>query len=348
MTSRKLRAVRRRIRKHRSSRVAAPPEVVAEVHAALQRRADAPAEQSRAQSAEVEEQIAQAVERELDDPLGRLADELREVQSEAERRMAEAIDVGLREEVEALRSSGEARLAKHSEALDREAEQRLAKHAIALERNLQVRLAKHAEELERHADEKSELDEAPRGEETEELGRLIEALDTRLVRLKQEVEALHSEMEERLAKRAEAEERIREEAELMHAQARSILAETEATGERLRELSEALYARHADLLGNPGESGAGPSPTDGGIDLNEATVGELCRLNLSRTQAARLVKYREEVGGFKSLDQLDALPGFSEKLRGRLKQRLTLKPGKAQRSRQTRHTASKPRAAQRD
>ena len=54
---------------------------------------------------------------------------------------------------------------------------------------------------------------------------------------------------------------------------------------------------------------------DGPVDLNEVTYEELRALDLSTTQAKRLLAYRERQGGFSSVDDIDDVPGFPDELR---------------------------------
>ena len=58
--------------------------------------------------------------------------------------------------------------------------------------------------------------------------------------------------------------------------------------------------------------------------MNEATYDDLRRLKLSVTQTGRVLDYRETVGGFKSLDQLDEIVGFPRDMLAELKRKLTL------------------------
>jgi DNA uptake protein ComE-like DNA-binding protein len=51
---------------------------------------------------------------------------------------------------------------------------------------------------------------------------------------------------------------------------------------------------------------------------------ELRGLGLSVTQAKRLIDHRDSSQGFRSLDELDDMPGFSTALLKGLKGRLTL------------------------
>jgi capsular exopolysaccharide synthesis family protein len=63
---------------------------------------------------------------------------------------------------------------------------------------------------------------------------------------------------------------------------------------------------------------------DGPVDLNEVTYEELRALDLSTTQAKRLIAYRERQGGFSSVDDIDDVPGFPDELRDGLKRRVTV------------------------
>jgi competence protein ComEA len=54
---------------------------------------------------------------------------------------------------------------------------------------------------------------------------------------------------------------------------------------------------------------AAPIPA-GPVSLSTASLDELLALGMSMTQAKRVVIYREERGGFKSVDELDDVPGF--------------------------------------
>jgi polysaccharide biosynthesis transport protein len=63
---------------------------------------------------------------------------------------------------------------------------------------------------------------------------------------------------------------------------------------------------------------------DGPVDLNEVTYEELRALDLSTTQAKRLIAYRARQGGFSSVDDIDDVPGFPDELRDGLKRRVTV------------------------
>ena len=64
-----------------------------------------------------------------------------------------------------------------------------------------------------------------------------------------------------------------------------------------------------------------PSPPDGRFDLNEAEFEELRGAGLSITQAKRLIAQREQRQGFRSLADLDSVPGFPRDVIAELKRR---------------------------
>jgi len=63
---------------------------------------------------------------------------------------------------------------------------------------------------------------------------------------------------------------------------------------------------------------------EGKLNLNQATYEQLRRLKLSVTQTGRVLAYRDRVGGFKSLDELDDIGGFPRAVVAELKLKLTL------------------------
>jgi len=65
---------------------------------------------------------------------------------------------------------------------------------------------------------------------------------------------------------------------------------------------------------------AGSSPA-APLDLNVVTFEQLRSQNLSVTQATRLLAHRERLGGFRSVDDLDQVPGFPDDLLADLKSR---------------------------
>lgn len=56
-----------------------------------------------------------------------------------------------------------------------------------------------------------------------------------------------------------------------------------------------------------------PPPAFGSVDLNTVTAEELQRIpGIGETFAQRIVAYREEIGGFTSLEQLKEVQGIGE------------------------------------
>ena len=93
------------------------------------------------------------------------------------------------------------------------------------------------------------------------------------------------------------------------------------------ESTQPAWIPHStELEPEPESSGEEGSPVIEGapLNLNEATYEDLRRLRLSVTQAGRVLAYRDRVGGFKSLDQLDNIPGFPKSYLTELKRGLTL------------------------
>ena len=60
------------------------------------------------------------------------------------------------------------------------------------------------------------------------------------------------------------------------------------------------------------------------LNLNEATYEQLRERSLSVTQTGRVLAYRDRVGGFTSLDELDSIPGFPNSFLEELKRNLTV------------------------
>jgi O-antigen ligase/DNA uptake protein ComE-like DNA-binding protein len=60
------------------------------------------------------------------------------------------------------------------------------------------------------------------------------------------------------------------------------------------------------------------------ISLNAGSFEEYRELGMSVTQAKRVIAYRERLGGYSSIDDLDRVPGFPKELRAELKRKLTV------------------------
>jgi DNA uptake protein ComE-like DNA-binding protein len=92
---------------------------------------------------------------------------------------------------------------------------------------------------------------------------------------------------------------------------------------RARPAGRARRRRRGEPATQPARAAVTPLP-DGPVDLNAVSYEELLALDLSSTQARRLIAYRERAGGFSSVDDLDDVPGFPDGLRAALKQRVRL------------------------
>ena len=58
------------------------------------------------------------------------------------------------------------------------------------------------------------------------------------------------------------------------------------------------------------------------ISLSDADFNTLRDLGMSVTQAKRVIRYRDERGGFHSVDDLDRVPGFPRNFLDDVKHRL--------------------------
>ena len=67
---------------------------------------------------------------------------------------------------------------------------------------------------------------------------------------------------------------------------------------------------------------AAPSDAGGMVSLSSAGVDELQSLGMSVTQAKRVIRYREERDGFRSIEELDDVPGFPRTFLDQIKGRL--------------------------
>jgi DNA uptake protein ComE-like DNA-binding protein len=64
------------------------------------------------------------------------------------------------------------------------------------------------------------------------------------------------------------------------------------------------------------------APAEGMVSLSLAEFKELRELGMSVTQAKRVIRYREERNGFRTLDELDQVPGFPRTFLSGVKERL--------------------------
>jgi competence protein ComEA len=158
------------------------------------------------------------------------------------------------------------------------------------------------------------------------------------LRASQRLEKAQQTIKEQKEERAELAKRIRDlQSELRRETKRADAAERKANAEQeandfaAREAEKAkpraTGRRSTKQATRPSAKSAarpaGASRSNGELDVNEASFEELRSLGLSVTQSARVIAYRDVRGGYKSLDELDDIPGLSETtkkdLRGQLK-----------------------------
>jgi DNA uptake protein ComE-like DNA-binding protein len=166
-------------------------------------------------------------------------------------------------------------------------------------------LARHAEEL------RSQFSEAQHEAEHDRV-QAVRRLDRHAGALEESARAAHAETERRLAEALD--ERVRREVERLR---------REAEEERPR-----AEPAPSDAPGNPIEPAGSQEapqagPTNGPLHMNQVTVEDLRGLRLSLTQAKRLIDYRDQLGGFTSLEQLDAVAGLPKDVRTELKRHLS-------------------------
>jgi competence protein ComEA len=77
--------------------------------------------------------------------------------------------------------------------------------------------------------------------------------------------------------------------------------------------------------GAPAEGAAGGGTSGAPVNLNTATVEQLDTLDgVGPTTAQKIVDYREQHGGFGSVNELDRIPGIGEKRMAALRDQVTV------------------------
>ena len=87
-----------------------------------------------------------------------------------------------------------------------------------------------------------------------------------------------------------------------------------------------IYVPHLDEeINNTSTDAWSPSQDEKKVSLNQATTGELETLpGIGPSKAAAIIKYREEVGAFKSIDELTNVSGIGERTLEKLRDSLDL------------------------
>ncbi len=292
---------------------------------------------------QIAEQIVAAARR-VEEAESQLARERERLQREAEERL----DAEVRRLDAKTEGSIEDRLAKaitETEArMDAEAERRLRELEAELERRMRAReqeLIEEAENRAKRAEAKVEkAEQASIDFEVDARTAAAEWLRGQARALtrdaERDAERAFAERERELA--AELEEAARALRSAQH-QLREAEERAESAEHKLGETSTEPE-REAETADQPGpEASTDERPAverpkraaaakaqrrrGGPLDVNTATFEELRKVGMSVTQATRVIAYRERCDGFKSVDDLDSVPGITEGLLGELKDRLT-------------------------
>jgi DNA uptake protein ComE-like DNA-binding protein len=101
----------------------------------------------------------------------------------------------------------------------------------------------------------------------------------------------------------------------------AVEAELAATRRRLDEANERTLA--AERRATQIETETRQEEEGEPVSLSSATFDDLRGLGLSVTQAKRVLDFRERLGGFDSVDDLDHVPGFPKSLLTELKRELS-------------------------
>jgi DNA uptake protein ComE-like DNA-binding protein len=219
----------------------------------------------------------------------------------AEARLAEVSSREIQERVATSEKRLAAELADHLMLLERAGEQRVAEIKTGIDERFSAALADHEAEVGR-------VREAAETQLAEHVGALkragegrTEKAEARIARSRDRLERLAGELESHLAEADREAERASEEAERYMRQIRNRAKRT------VRKRGDAaLQTRTLP------------------IEANEATLEDLRTLGMSLTQATRMLRFRDSLGGFSAIEQLEDVPGLSVELRGELKRWLTV------------------------
>jgi DNA uptake protein ComE-like DNA-binding protein len=284
------------------------------------------------QTAHLEEQLRMARE-EAD---GRVREAEVRARAEAEQAKADALEAAEKRLTEI-----DARAQAASERVEA-AERKLGEETARLRREAEQRVAAEAEKVKAEA-KRGEEERVPEREGAEAvLKARAEADEARAEAERAEAAAAH------LSERESALQRERDEAATragaLERRVGGLEARAEAAERRAAELSAApgrapVEETESRLRADEGRIGSQPDPEAEGpevaepapvavvapgdrLDLNAATFEQLREIGMSLTQSNRVLAYRERMGGYRSVDDLDAVPGFPRNFLNGLKAKL--------------------------
>ncbi|WP_105200696.1 MULTISPECIES: ComEA family DNA-binding protein [unclassified Pseudoalteromonas] len=86
-----------------------------------------------------------------------------------------------------------------------------------------------------------------------------------------------------------------------------------------------LLATTAPVIAAPAEPSKSEASSHAKVSLNQATAEQLQTLpGIGPAKAKAIIDYRDKNGGFKSIEQLDDVPGIGERLMAELKEKVSL------------------------
>lgn len=161
--------------------------------------------------------------------------------------------------------------------------------------------------------------ETPSGQAGAQEPRSKSELDREIVQTRDDVEALHKTFEALTLKVEALERTVASQSARLEGAAEPSSGRSSVPPPAATDVMPA-----ADAEPGPSPPEAEPAGANPDRDINRMTHEDLRGLGLSVTQASRLISQREAQGGFTSLEQLDALQGFSRDQVESLKQAVTI------------------------
>jgi DNA uptake protein ComE-like DNA-binding protein len=215
------------------------------------------------------------------------------------------------ERIEAVLSAFQAEIQSAQAATEERMDQRFAElreELLAEQRAALTRLDEALDELRAGTQEKSE----------ETLQRFEEDILGKTERIQADFETTATERLEALASQL-AGEMARENARLQSIAQKRWAEEFEVLRAHTLAAAQRQGATQTSAAPAPAEGSASPL-----IRVNDASASDLRALGLSRKEASRVLRYRDNLGGFTSMSQLRRVPGLSRALDGDLAEHLTL------------------------